>query len=244
MITLYEELFGLFEQKEGLPDEQFRSTFVCMRPKKEDSVKLMLVGRATNGWGDKESDSEYLPRKAGEFSKRAQELFEDTTRWGWIPENFKIPYQEGGIDKIYNINRSPFWNYTKDIYKELSKESSQFLSKRWFESIAWSNLYKISPTTGNPNIKSLRRQEVICSRILNHEIETIKPKHILFETGLNWVFENIRKERSIYNNDHVEWAGTYMGAKCVVSCRPECKKKERFVNDVVEAFKKIKLSTP
>ena len=122
----------------------------------------------------------------------------------------------------------------------ISEELSQCQSERWFESIAWSNLYKISPSMGNPSEKSKSRQKDICLSILKKEIETIKPKHILFETGFDWVFDDIRKGRSLYNKDYVEWAGTYMGIKCVISCRPECRKKNRFVEDVVTAFKEIK----
>ena len=220
--------------KTDLPDDQFRSTFVCMRPKKKSSIRFMLVGRATNGWGDKENDYEYLPREKEQFSKKAQDLFEDPNRWGWIPEDFKIPYQEDGVDKIYNINRSPFWNYTKEVYECISESSSE----RWFESIAWSNLYKVSPSKGNPSVKSLRLQKDICSRILDYEIEKLNPTHILFETGLDWVFESIIMNGKECNNGHVEWVGTYKDAKCVISCRPEYRKRDKFVGDIVEAFKR------
>lgn len=232
MIKLYEDLLRI---KSDLPDDQFRSTFVCMRPKEESKIRLMLIGRATNGWGDRETDSEYLPRKRDEFSKRAQELFEDPNRWGWIPQDYKITYQEDGIEKIYNINRSPFWNYTRDIHAKLTQSSSE----RWFESIAWSNLYKVSPSKGNPSAKSLRLQKDICSKILDYEIDVIKPTHILFETGYNWVFENITINGEKRVNGHVEWIGTYKDAKCIISCRPEFREKTNFVNDIVEAFESI-----
>ena len=232
MIKLYEDLLRI---KNDLPDNQFKSTFVCMRPKEKNDIRLMLVGRAANGWRDRETDSEYLPRKSGDFSKRAQELFDDPNRWGWIPQDYKITYQEDGIDKIYNINRSPFWNYTKEIHAKLYRSSPE----RWFESIAWSNLYKVSPSKGNPSAKSLRLQKDICSKILDYEIDVIKPTHILFETGYNWVFENITINGEKCDNGHVEWIGTYKKAKCVISCRPERKNKEEFADHIVKAFNSI-----
>ena len=123
---------------------------------------------------------------------------------------------------------------------------------KWMENIAWSNLCKLSPKKGgNPGKKLQEAQRDICREILQCEIDTYKPTHILFVTGYKYwfehfadIFENVNNysERNVSrgsdkNYVFVEATATYYnGVKVVVSCRPERRPKEQFVDAVVSAF--------
>ena len=85
-----------------------------------------------------------------------------------------------GNKKGYNTLRSPFWRVVKRV-------ASYYYPNSWFNYVAWSNLYKVSPSEqGNPGDFICGWQFINCCRILHKEIELLSPKIVLFLTGMEW----------------------------------------------------------
>ena len=189
---LYKELY---EHCSRVPDFCFAGTeadnpyahFVAIRGEGFDSntKRLMLVGRATNGWGSLDSST------AEAFSESANEQFMSQSRWNWVEEVNGVLYSGHDEDKSnfanrYCLDRSAFWAYAKDIWAQLPGSVSD-VGPVWMKNIAWSNLYKVSPKkSGNPSNKMLSLQTSVCADILVSEIRLFNPTHILFMTGYDW----------------------------------------------------------
>ena len=76
-----------------------------------------------------------------------------------------------------NTNKSAFWRTIKKISIEYFRE------KDWYNYIAWSNLYKLSPEKGNPNANLQNIQRETCLKILDEEIKVLQPNYIIFLTS-------------------------------------------------------------
>ncbi|QFI39955.1 hypothetical protein FR932_20115 [Moritella marina ATCC 15381] len=87
-------------------------------------------------------------------------------------------------------------------------------------------------------------QFLACNQILKAEILRLKPKHIVFLTGLNW-FDGFLADLINISEDHksnlVEATGMLrineMSIKVVIAKHPQCKPEAKFVNDVTMALK-------
>ena len=193
------------------------------------------------------------------YSREASVSFVENDRFEWIgdvevqgiaPKN---RYREG-IDKSrveieempYSLSRA-IWSYPKEVWCNLTEHDTNLAWKcRWYENIVWSNLYKIAPTFGgNPDLRLKRAQFESCYNLLLEEIKIFKPTYILFATGYDEWFDEfddrlgrICKININYKdkNQIVEATGELLGAKFVVSKRPEMKDKNRYVQDVTRAF--------
>ena len=232
--------------------------FVAMAGKEyhKESVKLMVVGRATNGWYRLEADDENTFGTAVEKELAGQ-------GFSWVVGSDA----ENGLmngEGDYTLSSSAFWRTTKNIWRKLSGKESD----RWVDHIAWSNLYKVAPRNdteetrydyANPSQTLCRKQLDACHKILQREVEEYKPTHLLFITGWDWlydwasdfgrndsaVFEGMRKQPPIgkhtYENGiFVEGAFNYRvkdhEVKVVVACRPERRPEQEFVDQVIGAF--------
>ena len=136
--------------------------------------------------------------------------------------------------------------------------------KDWIKYIAWSNIYKVAPDevsgskdTGNPTNAMCKKQIEVCRKILKKEIDIYNPTHILFITGFDgWfndvkgvygvseIFTNISKTgnrnkcRGEFKNEiYVEETASYNNAKVVIACRPERRNEDKYVEEVLKAFK-------
>ena len=241
MKELYKNLYHSCEYFE---DFCHAAHFVAMKGRFYDTntKRLLLVGRATNGWDSLEAKDE------DSFGEQAEHLFYDVSRWNWIDVVDGVLYSahnDGNYKKKkdrYCVSTSPFWYYAKAIWEQLPGTSEE--SQRWMENIAWSNLFKVSPKMeGNPPREYIDAQKEICNEILYREMEMLKPTHILFMTGYDWFedfvecFEDIKplgKNRTGKNkNDvYVEATAKFHGVNVVVACRPEYRKKDLYVQSV------------
>ena len=226
---LYKELFVIYN---SFSDEQHQSVFSSMVGKRYmgNDVRMMLVGRAVNGWPE-----EYDFSSAEEFSNCAMGYMNDSSRWEWVENNNGRLTAKGNSE--YSLERSRFWNYSRDIFKQLTNEPEDD-SRIWMDNILWSNLYRLSPENGNPGGRSQKKQKEVCLKILNAEVEYFKPTHILFVTGYDWMFEDIRKKLTKISGKYVEAVGNLSGAKAVIVKRPERVGKEGYVKECIEAFRK------
>lgn len=238
MKELYQKLFQSCEKLQGF---HHAAHFVAMKGKYYDTntKRLLLVGRATNGWDSLEAED------AEGFGEQAERLFYDPGRWDWIDVVDGVLYSvhnDGNHKKKkdrYCVSTSPFWYYTKAIWQELPGTSKDCV--RWMENIAWSNLFKVSPKVeGNPTTEYINAQKEVCNEILYREIEVLKPTHILFMTGYDWFmdfagcFQNIKhlgsnKIGKNRNDVYMEATAEFQGIKAAVMCRPEYREKDLYV---------------
>lgn len=236
------------------------SSFVAMRGEdfnKQKDVRLMLVGRATNGWG------KTLPVDSEEsFADKAVPVFQSIDRFQteWkMKDCLNNPYSEyldaNGEWKKYYLSGSNFWNYTKDIWCKLNHVNNK---PNWYESIVWSNIYKIAPTdSGNPSTNLIYAQAKACIDILKAEIDLLKPTHILLvidETWLSWtnrnkvmfdfmqVFEGYQDCSDLIPKDQnmVQKALRKGNVKVLVTCRPENVAKNEYVTATFDTFENMK----
>ena len=221
-----------------------------MKGKKYDnqSVRLLFVGRAVNGWGKLNTSS------ADDFAAEAAEQIQGSN-FGWIICDhgaLRNDYLDNG--DYYWLSNSPFWRTNKRIWMNLT-DNHDFKDcehDRWVDYIAWTNLFKIAPPiTGNPTSAMVKHQLTACKKILRAEIESFKPTHILFVTGYEWWFESFKDifdiefsniKKNVYrgpdkNSFFAEATGTTPeGIRIVVSCRPEFRDESLYVEDVTKSF--------
>lgn len=234
----YEKLYYACCELPGFEEE---AHFVAMKGDISDkSVRLMLVGRAGNGW--EVDDGRTV--SAAAYGEKAVEEFNDIDRWGWIHET------NGGLynhTENYCVSSAPFWNYSKAIYEALKNSPCEGI---WMNNIIWSNLYKISPLEGgNPSKKYQEAELDACKDILKAEMEDARPTHILMMTGYDWfepfsdIFSNVNyigsniSRGNNKNEIYVEGTAEYKETKVVIMCRPEYREKENYVKAGVEAFR-------
>jgi hypothetical protein len=145
--------------------------------------KLMVVGRAVNGWGE-------LPFRAEECLdiKRRAEIFRDAianvARDSARPLSWVMDKWSSIEPKSYATGRSAFWRVTRSLCSALIPCEKP---DEWPSSVAWSNLYKIAPSErGNPSNSLCRVQEAQCISLLRQEINHWQPRYVVFLTGKNW----------------------------------------------------------
>ena len=125
---------------------------------------ILFVGKATNGWITADRNLDALFDENNE-----NRIFNRDDQMEWV-ENLS------GVNEVYNTNKSAFWRVVKEFSIQF------FKSNKWYENIAWTNLYKISPEEGNPGGSLKRKQLPICNEILKKEIEILNPRSVIFLT--------------------------------------------------------------
>jgi len=126
---------------------------------------ILFVGKATNGWVTDSLDADKLFD-----NKNEDRIFDRKDQIEWV-ENLS------GVNDVYNTNRSQFWQLVK-------KTAVKFYGdNRWYRHVAWTNLYKVSPESGNPKESLKKMQFDSCVEILKKEIEVFNPKFVVFLTS-------------------------------------------------------------
>ena len=207
---------------------------------KSSKIRLMIVGRASNGW------------RFNELEKLKQP--DDVRRMSFT--DWKEGNNYADLETCV-MNKSPFWRVSRMIQKTISGDSED---KLWYESIIWANLCMAAPTRkGNPNGELCTAQLQHCRKILSKCIEKNQPTHILFITGdkgwFRWFNEKGTANALGFNceeggtlskeeEQYVCRTGKIDRAKVVVAKRPDCRKKgnkeENYIDTVVKAFARIK----
>lgn len=207
-------------------------------------TRLLIVGRATNGWGSllDGSDFEYSPEIFGEL---AYQSYQSESGFSWVKD-------ENGVltdGSNYRLSKSPFWRVIHNIWNQLS----EYEEERWIENIAWTNLYKVAPnpmeneldTNANPTKTMMKAQFPFCKKILEKEISDYNPTHILFITGEWWAcneerdflkdFISIKKR---VDNHYVVSLGETIATHIpvVIANRPEYKDEQMYVKQIMELF--------
>lgn len=250
MKELYSALYSELENSVNISE---LSHFVAMKGKLYNSlsspkdIRLMIVGRAVNGWTTLDVTS------AETFGEAAQAAFNaEGFTWIDVSEDSLCNFPAEGEAKYY-LSKSPFWRTCKGIWEKLTGRTE----KEWINYVAWSNIYKIAPKiTGNPTTKICKAQISLCRRILQREIEAYRPTHILCITGFEWWFKDYDNNVGIaelfsdinflgrntgINKQYVEATATYVfpdgkRSPVVVTCRPEARPEIEFIAQTVEYF--------
>ena len=185
--------------------------------------KIMVVGRAVNGWNHYlNPSSEASIRKCISSVQNALE----TENLNWVKAHW------GSRDK-YNTRKSAFWRLAKSISATANPDSAFHT-----DSIAWTNLYKAAKEEGgNPSGRLMNTQFQFCKRILDAEIDYFKPTHIIFLTGLAWARPFLTTATQNAPNpswDYVEQVGIYQSCKYIVGQHPQGKNEELHLEEIVE----------
>lgn len=268
----YFELYQkLYNEIYPIPNKQFKETevsnFVAMRGNryneklnKDGVVRLMVVGRAVNGWGksiDTTSADTYAESAVKLFKK--DDRFKSKDEWN-MQGTDSNPYSQyttkSGEVKKYYLSNSPFWSATKEVWYGLSGETKA----DWYEDIVWNNIYKIAPVEeGNPSTNLIYAQAPICVELLKEEIKLLKPTHILLVVDKSWISWTSRNTVKFdfmkafdgykcqcqtalkeQNNAIVQCAFTVDNCKVLITCRPESLSKAEYTKAVINVFNSLK----
>jgi len=143
--------------------------------------KLMVIGRAVNGWGDGQSIAELQnPTARAEFVDGF--VYPDgECQMAWVAKS-------AGASDTYNTNSSAFWRVIREVSRCLGVWQDD-QEDGWSSHLVWSNLYKVSPYAGgNPSNKLCEIQEPGCIDLLRTEIREFAPDKVLFLTGMDWAW--------------------------------------------------------
>ena len=222
---------------------------------------LLIYGQAMNGWQNGENLSiDALIDEIEAGASNHEELYTMVDYNGWHG------YMNGKPAK-YHYKKSKFWklNYLiitnaqdaslDHFYIEQPKnetERKNAFDSAWSQNVAWSNLYKVSYSEGgNPDPAIMNAINKVSLKIILREIEILRPKKILFNTGENFfTYLALRNgnvfgvERNIESNN-VIYTGRYKNACDVVVCRRPDEPRFRYSNDdilteakeILDAFK-------
>ena len=210
----------------------------------ESALRLMVVGRAVNGW-DVDADRCVSLESALDVILQQKDRFED------VVKEEGIPYVDPQTNeaKIYHYSTSRFWRLIQYILEEAGE------GRDYNQRIVWSNLYKVAPyVTGNPAWRLVKPNMQTYIDCLLEEIRTYKPTHILFITGMDylnpWKKEpQFGAQLGVGSNNQVRFtdrpyeSGVFEGAKIVACGRPEGKSYEAIrtmAKEILQEFENLK----
>lgn len=219
---LYTDLIKELAQRRDEYSEEELTIFSASAGKRYDG-KIMIVGRAVNGW------KHYLdPNSEQSVLKCISSVHNaiETENLTWVKELW-------GSGGEYNTKQSAFWRMAKAI-SAASNPDVDFHT----DAIVWTNLYKASKYSGGNPSATLKRTEFhICKQILDAEIDFYKPSHIIFLTGFSWAGDFITDSTTVNPNPSWEFldrVGIYRGCKFIVGQHPQGKNETRHLSEIVE----------
>lgn len=230
---LYKELINCFGSEKW--NEKVYPFFIQEGKKFENSEKrILFVGKSVNGWVTNSTDIDILFYGDSESKRK---IVNRTDEMSWV---IKPNSKRKGL-KTYK--HSSFWRLIYLVTKSLlSKEES----KEWYNYIAWSNLYKISPAKGNPTVEMKKLQQEVCCKILDKEIEVLRPKFIVFLTSgwekfyINHLGLNLSSFSSISwgkNNYKIKYH-TSSGITYILSQHPQGKPEKQHAQIIIGIIEK------
>jgi len=221
------------------PQNQLLSGFMAMEGRDyAKSRKLMVVGRAVNGWG--EGRTIEALRGLAEWDDFVESIhnFDSDCKMAWVAE-------AAGCSDGYNTNNSAFWRVIKMVSKALGVWA-QAEEERWSSRLVWSNLYKISPQAGgNPSDALCALQEPGCTELLRQELIEYAPERVLFLTGMTWAWPfmaglgcHLQASQGLVEaRGSIELPGELASIPFVVAAHPQGKDESSWVQQVLEAFR-------
>ena len=213
--------------------------FLSMKGDRYDH-KLMVVGRAVNGWTQGILPHELAEPLASE--RYAAEVFDSVAGSGRCPMTW-VTDCWGNSGSNYNTKRSAFWRVIRAVVGET--DIANINEGDWPSHLVWSNLYKVAPANGgNPDTTLCDIQFSGCLSLLEIELSNYCPYRLLLLTGLAWAepfLQHISPGFKRVSNSYVEAIGQFnlasgITTKVVVAAHPQGKQEGEWVKEVMEAF--------
>ncbi len=205
---------------------------------RKSAGKLMIVGRATNGW-----TSTFFPNDVADKEKRKQivssarsAVATDRCPMSWVHDDWNT-------GNSYNTARSSFWQAAKQLVERMYGVSDP----DWASYLTWTNLYKVSPSDGGNPIGTLEHIQVpICARLLASEVCQYRPREIVFFTGADWAlpFLKVLGVPEFSDKDGLISYGQFSvqsgkGIPAVIAPHPQGKRRHDLVESIVNAFQRL-----
>lgn len=232
---------------EGIRDEELTAA-PCLVGNRywAEPTKIMIVGRAVNGWEVPFQDCSTLDRTVKSILHQENRL-DDFAR-EFIIEG------EGENQHKYYYAKSPFLRMMRLLVSEFSGTE-----ENWQQRIAWSNLFQVAPRkTGNPAWRMVRDDLPLYIRILRREIWQYEPNLVLFATDMNFFdhysgnakyasFCELLNPQDVCSREtqYVRMAGTFVDdpdIKMIVCCRPEGKPADKLIKEIRKVYTELKES--
>ncbi|MBI1784170.1 hypothetical protein HYR69_03420 [Candidatus Sumerlaeota bacterium] len=224
------------------------TAFCAMKGDKADG-KLMIIGRAVNGWWES-----WNPSDTSDPARRAEILQQTYRHSGGIGDCPMLwVSQRWGASDGYSTKKSAFWRTSKLITEALGIADET--QDNWPSHLIWSNLYKVAPGDGgNPSSELRSVQLSPCIELLRQELVQWRPARALFFTGIRWVmpflpslnFDCVSKTE----NALVELTGKISFPEVahklvvVVAKHPQGKPERTVAEEVVRFFQQVEVKTP
>lgn len=187
--------------------------------------KMMFVGKSVNGWVTD--------------STNVDDLFDENNSERIVNRHDQLSWVNDleGPNDIYNTKKSAFWRVIKQISISIHD------TNEWYNNIAWSNLYKLSPEKGNPNSQLQNMQRNYCTDILNEEIRVLNPDIVIFLTSfwedfyINSIGLDQSKSKSISWNGYDLKHQIYKKRLFIQSMHPQGKSESGHINAILKCIK-------
>lgn len=245
MTELYTELFNdVWQGKhvwEHIKDKKLTSVpcFLGNQYNNGSDKKIMVVGRAVNGWEGEFKDCSSLEATVQSVLTQENRLHEFANKYYLNKDGSKYYYAKSSFLRLM---------------KQLVKKSTGS-DEHWEERIAWTNLFKVSPKEGNnPKWRLIRNRIDTYREILRIEILNAQPDLVVFATespSVSYVnpypnndkygsFRGLFDRTKTYGpGENICEAGCFKDnrdIKYVVCMRPERRSVEKLVNDIWAAY--------
>lgn len=228
-MTLIADLYRQLVEKCHADRARYSESYLClfaMGIGTRFSGKLLVVGRATNGWGNGFSKDD------PESCRRVTESFIPTIgseTLDWVTRHW------GATDK-YNTRKSQFWRVSRMLARSIASDSDDCI-----DHVCWSNLYKVAPDGGNPSSPLMSVQFDRCAEILRSEIESSKARNVVFLTGEGWAKPflarlNLKNQVATADYHLVAFGASAGGVKYVVGQHPQGKPEEAHRDEILQAL--------
>lgn len=234
IITEYEKMLDkLFGSAAQYPEKDM---VLHTAAKGHSYSELMVIGRAVNGW-----DVELNSLNSSNKSDLIEEVTATLRDENWMGNLKWVTDRWASNDGNYNTKRSAFWRLVNELAYDFSDDTTNNL---YFDSVVWSNLYKVVPNGGgNPSAKLRNIVFESCLNILREEIAYFKPKYIVFLTGYQkqWWAKPFLDSLQVTNVlqkpiGFVEFAGVYNNITIVVGQHPQGKNGDVHLKNILDAL--------
>ena len=236
-----EHLLSLIGANADQLPEQDVTGFLSMEGHLYDN-KLMVVGRAVNGWTDGVAPSDLSsPSLAADYAKLvfSSVIGKDSCPMTWVTDCWENPDPEK-----YNTKKSAFWRVIRAVAAESGITNTD--DAAWSSHLVWSNLYKFSPEEGGNPGNALRHVQLpACISLLQQELNDYRPRYLLLLTGLDWAEPYLQQVAPTFtqtpDGGYVEAIAEILhesgnATKVVVAAHPQGKSESIWVQEVIRAF--------
>lgn len=143
--------------------------------------RLLVVGRAVNGWIDKVTLDELRALSGPEATATTMRR----TAEGHGPCPMAWVTSSWGTGQAYSTARSSFWRFIRRVLVRIDPDSAQ--DPAWSSRLAWTNLAKLAPWGGgNPGGSLLEIQRTLGPELMAIKVETLRPDYVLVLAGRWW----------------------------------------------------------